>query len=77
MNAWKVVVPSLTQVPGPMAALKLVGSQSSSTWTCLVVLAAEAPAAGTSSSATIAAIVARRRRRCGLEDSILFPFSEP
>ena len=31
MNSENVVVPSLTQVPGPMAALKVAGSQSSST----------------------------------------------
>jgi hypothetical protein len=68
MNSENVVPPSLTQVPGPMAALKVAGSQSSSTWTCLVAPAAEAPTAGTSSSsATTPAIVARRRVRCGLE----------
>jgi hypothetical protein len=45
-----------------MAALKVAGSQSSSTWTCLVVLAAEAPAAGKrTSSAASPATVARRR----------------
>jgi hypothetical protein len=44
-----------------MAALKVAGSQSSSSWTCLVALAAEAPVAGTrTSSATTPAIVARR-----------------
>jgi hypothetical protein len=53
---------SLTQVPGPMAALKLAGSQSSSTWTCLVALAADEPTAGTTtSSAASPATVARRR----------------
>jgi hypothetical protein len=62
MNSENVVPPSLTQVPGPMAALKVAGSQSSSIWTCLVALAAEAPAAGTrTSSAASPATVARRR----------------
>jgi hypothetical protein len=51
----------LVQVPGPMAALKVTGTQSSSTWTCLVALAAEAPTAGTRTSSTPRpATVARR-----------------
>jgi hypothetical protein len=61
MNSENVVLPSFTHVPGPIAALKVAGSQSSSITTCLLELKADVPAASTSASSAVIPSVPRRR----------------
>lgn len=61
MNSENVVLPSFTHVPGPIAALKVAGSQSSRITTCLLELMADAPVASTSANSAVTPNVPRRR----------------
>src|SRR6186713_1660704 len=61
MKSEKVVLPALTHVPGPMAALKLAGSQSSRITTCLLSLTAEEPLASSSASRAVSPSMGRNR----------------